>query len=115
MRLLQKTKAVKSKSTVCRKCICCGLIVEKEKLLRIVRTKEGELSIDPKGYAEGRGAYICINRDCIEKAFKKNSLERSFRAGIKREIKKRIFEEIREFERQKSGFADRNGDQGRQD
>ncbi len=115
MSLLQKTKAVKSKRTVSRKCTGCGLIVEKEKLLRIVRTKEGELSIDPEGYAEGRGAYICIDRECIEKAFKKNGLERSFRAGIKPEIKKRIFEEIREFERQKSGCADRNGDQSRQD
>lgn len=106
---------MKSKHTVSRKCTGCGLIFEKDKLLRIVRTGEGTLSVDKSGSARGRGAYICRNSDCIEKAFKKNGLERSYKIGISPELKERIFEEIREFERGKSSLADRDGDQGRKD
>ncbi len=101
---------MKSKRTVSRKCIGCGNIVGKTGLIRVVRSKEGKISPDIRGCAEGRGAYICPDPDCIERAFKKNGLERSFRTGIRADEKELIFKEIRELEREKSCRSDRDGD-----
>ena len=84
----------KSKTPVSRKCISCGKIIEKTGLLRIARNKDGNVSLDENGKSEGRGAYICLNAGCVEKAFKKNALERSFRTRIDAEQKKQLEEEI---------------------
>lgn len=65
-----------------RKCIGCGELKEKNSLVRIVRSKEGEISVDVTGKKNGRGAYICPNTDCLKKAFKKKGLDRSFKMTI---------------------------------
>ena len=80
-----------------RKCASCGLKREKASLIRIVRDKEGHVLYDRTGHAEGRGAYLCIAPDCIEKAEKKGSLERSFRSKIDPFDKEKLFEEIKKF------------------
>ncbi len=72
---------MKSKEPVRRKCVSCGEIRDKKDLIRIVRSKEGRVSLDIEGNKPGRGAYVC-STDCFERALKKNSLERSFRAKI---------------------------------
>ncbi|MBQ4482771.1 MAG: YlxR family protein [Lachnospiraceae bacterium] len=84
---------MKSKTVVFRKCVSCGKIKEKNGLFRIVRNKAGSVLLDKTGHEEGRGAYICRNKECFEKAFKKKALERSFRSGIEPEDKKRLIEE----------------------
>ncbi len=101
---------MKSKKVVCRKCTGCGLVVERDKLIKIVKDREGMLSLDESGNGKGRGAYICLNEECIEKAYKRNGLERSFRSGISEEKKTKLFKEIKEFERRKSGCTSGNGD-----
>ncbi len=101
---------MKSKKAICRKCTGCGLVVERDKLIKIVRNRDGKYSLDTDGNGKGRGAYICLKEECIEKAYKKNGLERSFRAGIGEDIKNQLFMEIREFERRKSGITSRDGD-----
>lgn len=53
-----------------RMCIACRCGKPKRELIRIVRTKEGALSIDKTGKAPGRGAYVCADQACIEKAKK---------------------------------------------
>jgi len=83
---------------VCRKCVSCRQIIEKSRLFRVVRDKEGNVSLDEKGCAEGRGAYICKDPSCIENAYRKNTLDRSFRAKIRTEDKERVFREISELE-----------------
>ncbi len=80
-----------------RRCASCGRITDKHSLLRVVRNKEGHTVFDKTLSMEGRGAYICREMACVEKAEKKNSLERSFRAKIDRSDKEKLFEEIREF------------------
>ena len=66
------------------KSICIGCNVQKNKsdLIRIVMNKEGNISIDKTGKANGRGAYICNNIECLEKAIKSKKLERSFERKI---------------------------------
>ena len=95
---------------VCRKCVSCGQIIEKSKLIRIIRNREGIVSLDKTGYAEGRGAYICREPSCIERSYRKNALERSFRAKIKTEDKERVFREISELEGRKGIVASGDGD-----
>ena len=63
-----------------RTCIGCNVQKNKSDLIRIVMNKEGNISIDKTGKANGRGAYICNNIECLEKAIKSKKLERSFEA-----------------------------------
>ena len=69
-----------------RKCIGCGEMKDKRTLVRIVRNKEGEISVDLMGKKPGRGAYICKDIECLEKAQKAKRLERAFSTKIEPEI-----------------------------
>ena len=69
-----------------RTCIGCGEKKDKKDLIRIVKDKEGNISIDKTGRANGRGAYICDKIDCLEKAIKSKKLEKSFEMKIEDEI-----------------------------
>ena len=62
--------------------IGCNVQKNKSDLIRIVMNKEGNISIDKTGKANGRGAYICNNIECLEKAIKSKKLERSFERKI---------------------------------
>ena len=59
---------------------------DKRELVRIVRNKEGEISVDLTGKKPGRGAYICKSIDCLNKAQKAKRLERAFSTAIEAEI-----------------------------
>lgn len=69
-----------------RKCLGCGEMIGKKGLIRIVRSKDGEISLDPTGKKSGRGAYICNDRECFETAVKKRSLERALKCQIPEEV-----------------------------
>ena len=69
-----------------RTCIGCNSQKNKNELIRIVKNKEGIISIDKTGKAQGRGAYICDNIECLEKAIKSKRLERTFDKKISDEI-----------------------------
>ncbi|MED0714422.1 YlxR family protein [Aeribacillus composti] len=64
----------KQKKIPMRKCVATGEMRPKKELVRIVRSKEGEVSVDLTGKKNGRGAYITLDKDCILKAKKKNVL-----------------------------------------
>ncbi len=74
-----------------RTCIGCNEVKLKKELIRIVKNKEGQILVDKTGKANGRGAYICDNIECLEKAIKTKKLERSFETQIGEEI----YEELR--------------------
>ena len=69
-----------------RKCLGCDEMIGKKGAVRIVRSKEGELSVDPTGKKAGRGAYICRSRECLELAKKGRKLERGLKCAIPDEI-----------------------------
>ncbi len=79
-----------------RKCLGCDEMIGKKGLLRVVKTKEGEISIDETGKKNGRGAYICRDMECFNKAQKKHSLERSLKCSISEEIYEKLRQEIEE-------------------
>lgn len=76
-----------------RMCVSCREAFPKEEVLRIVKNKEGEISIDLTGKSAGRGAYICKNKECIAKAKKNKALERAFKCNIEEDI----YSEIEEY------------------
>ena len=78
-----------------RRCTGCGELKDKKELIRVVRSPEGEFSIDTTGKAQGRGAYICRDVYCLSLAKKNHGLERSFRQKISDEVYTRLAEELR--------------------
>ena len=74
------------KSLPQRTCTVCGEKKNKNDLIRVVKDKDGNISIDKTGRANGRGAYICDNIECLEKAIKTRKLERTFETKISEEI-----------------------------
>lgn len=81
-----------------RKCSGCGEMKPKAELVRVVRSPEGDLSMDLTGRKAGRGAYVCHNIECLRIARKRKALERSFACAIPSEIYDRLEEEMMEGE-----------------
>lgn len=81
-----------------RKCTGCHEMKDKRQMIRVVKTKEGDLFIDKTGKANGRGAYICPSKACFEKAFSNKGLERSFKNKIPQETYDALKEAMNEFE-----------------
>ena len=69
-----------------RQCVGCREMKPKRKLIRVIRTSEDEILIDATGKKNGRGAYICPNRECLEKAVKNKGLECSLKISVPQEI-----------------------------
>ena len=69
-----------------RTCMGCNEKKDKKDLIRIVKNKDNEISIDRTGKKEGRGAYICDDVNCLEKVIKSKSLERVLEIPISKEI-----------------------------
>ena len=84
----------------------CNAQRPKRELVRVVRSPEGEISIDLRGKAPGRGAYLCPSAACLAKARKAKRLERTFEVPIPGEIYDRLTEEIQCAEQTAKGAAD---------
>jgi len=78
------------KSLPQRICIGCGEKRNKKELIRVVKNKYGEITIDKTRRANGRGAYLCDNINCLEKAIKNRRLEKSFEMKIEDEIYEKL-------------------------
>jgi uncharacterized protein len=86
-----------------RTCIGCGICTDKKMLIRVVRLPEGGAILDPAGKMNGRGAYLCRNPQCLEKAIKRKALARAFRAEVTKEIAEHLTEELREYLKEGTG------------
>jgi predicted RNA-binding protein YlxR (DUF448 family) len=69
-----------------RQCMGCREMKPKKELIRVVRGADGAVSLDFKGKAPGRGAYVCRSADCLKKAVKTRALERSLEIKIPEDI-----------------------------
>ncbi len=74
-----------------RTCMGCNTQKDKKQLIRIVKNKEGIISVDKTGKQEGRGAYLCDDIQCLEKVIKSKRLEKRLETKISEEI----YEELR--------------------
>jgi len=77
-----------------RQCLGCREMKPKRELIRVVRSPEGEISLDFKGKASGRGAYVCPDALCLKKAVKARALERAFSCQIPQEIYDKLNEQM---------------------
>lgn len=77
-----------------RMCTGCMEMKPKKELIRVVRNKEGEVSIDLTGKKSGRGAYICKDVNCLQKSFKTRRLEKNLEATISEELFDKLKEEV---------------------
>lgn len=77
-----------------RQCLGCREMKPKKELIRVVRAPDGGISLDFRGKAQGRGAYVCPNRDCLKKAIKSKSIERAFETAVPEEIYNQLAEQM---------------------
>ena len=77
---------MKQKKTPERLCLGCNVSKDKRDLIRVVKTKTGEIFLDKTGKANGRGAYICNDAACLEKAIKTGRISRSLAVEIPAEV-----------------------------
>ncbi len=69
-----------------RQCVGCREMKPKKELVRVVKSPEGVISMDLRGKAPGRGAYICRDAACLQRAIKSKALERGFGTAIPQEV-----------------------------
>lgn len=77
---------MKTKKIPMRMCLGCGGMKPKRELIRVVKSKDGEISLDLTGRKSGRGAYICKDIECFKKARKARRFEKTFSCQISDEI-----------------------------
>lgn len=77
-----------------RQCLGCREMKPKKELIRVVRSPEGEVSLDFKGKKPGRGAYLCPQQDCLTKAKKAKALERAFGASLPADLYDALAQEM---------------------
>ncbi len=77
---------MKTRKIPLRMCVGCREMKDKRELIRVVRSPEGEISLDPTGKKPGRGAYICRQGECLQRAIKQRQLERQLQAAMTPEV-----------------------------
>ena len=85
---------VRPKRVPLRMCSGCGEHKPKKELVRVVKSPEGEISLDLTGRKPGRGAYICPQADCLKAARKARRLERAFECAIPSAVYDQMEEEL---------------------
>ena len=80
-----------------RHCVGCGNGFPKKDLIRVVKDKDGNVSLDFTGKKSGRGAYICKNPDCFKKAVKAKRFESHLEASIPDEVYEKLAAELNEY------------------
>ena len=87
-----------AKKVPLRQCVGCGEMKGKRDMMRVLKTAENEICLDITGKKNGRGAYVCKSRECLQKARKNKGLERSFKMSIPGEVYDTLEEEFNKLE-----------------
>ena len=77
-----------------RKCVGCQEMKSKKEMMRVLKTSENTFELDATGKKNGRGAYVCCSKECLEKAMKNKGLERSFKQAIPKEVYETLKKEM---------------------
>lgn len=85
---------MKQRKVPLRKCTGCQEMKNKKELIRIVKSEDGSFLIDNTGKKAGRGAYICKNIECLEKAVKSKGLEHSFKTSVPKDVYEKLKSEL---------------------
>jgi predicted RNA-binding protein YlxR (DUF448 family) len=85
---------LKNKKIPMRRCVGCMNSKPKKELIRIITTAEGDIKVDTTGKANGRGVYLCLNKDCITAARKKKVIARDLQIEDKENKLNQLYEEL---------------------
>ncbi|HAB01129.1 MAG TPA: DUF448 domain-containing protein [Ruminococcaceae bacterium] len=77
-----------------RMCTGCSQMKPKKELIRVVRSPEGEISLDETGKKSGRGAYLCPDAECLKKAVKSRRLDRTLQCTVPEEVYRSLEEQL---------------------
>ena len=86
-----------------RMCVACRSHIEKNNLIRIIKTSGGNLAVDKTKKADCRGAYLCNSVKCLELALKKKAFERTFKMPVGEQLTESIRQEVKQFEASNGG------------
>ena len=81
-----------------RQCVGCGEMKGKKEMIRVLKTAEGDVTLDLTGRKNGRGAYLCHSAECMKKARKNKGLERSLKMSIPEEVYGKLEKEVEAYE-----------------
>ncbi len=95
-----------NKSRPMRQCVGCREMKDKRSLIRVVKTPNDEIKIDSTGKMSGRGAYICQDEACLQRAIKSKGLEKSLKVAISDEVKEELLAMLAGLS---AGVGDENG------
>ncbi len=85
---------MKPKKIPMRMCVGCREMKPKKELIRVVRAPDGSVSMDPVGKKPGRGAYVCRNAACLQRAIKQRQLERQLEVQLTEEVAAQLRQEL---------------------
>ncbi|MFD1394835.1 RNase P modulator RnpM [Kroppenstedtia eburnea] len=85
---------MKQRKVPMRKCVASQEMFPKKELVRVVRTPDNEIRIDPTGKKSGRGAYVCAKEEYVDLAKKKKALDRALKTKVGEEVYERLREYI---------------------
>src|SRR5699024_2195095 len=94
----RRKDAKMSKKIPVRRCVGCQEMKGKKEMIRVIRTPEGDFLLDATGKKNGRGAYLCPSRECLDKARKNKGLERSFKQAIPKEVYEALEKEMEDID-----------------
>lgn len=86
-----------TKKVPLRQCIGCGEMKSKKEMIRILKTETEGIVLDATGRKNGRGAYVCPDVACFQKAVKNKGLERSFKMPVPKEVYEALEKEMEQF------------------
>lgn len=81
-----------------RKCVGCGEMKSKKEMMRVLKTAENEIVLDTTGRKNGRGAYLCFSKECLQNVAKNRGLERSLKMAIPKEVYESLEREFENIE-----------------
>lgn len=81
-----------------RKCVGCGEMKNKKEMMRVLKTAENEIVLDTTGRKNGRGAYLCFCKECLQNAAKNRGLECSLKVAIPKEVYESLEREFEKIE-----------------
>ena len=97
---MQPQKNMKTRNKIpMRQCTGCREMKSKKEMIRVLKTAEEEIILDATGKKNGRGAYLCFSRECLDKAIKNHGLERSLKAAVPQEVYENLKKEFESIEK----------------
>ena len=96
---------MKTRKTPMRMCVGCREMKDKRELIRVVRSPEGEISLDPTGKKAGRGAYVCRRGECLRKAIRQRQLERQLQSSMSETVHDALLAEMEKLSAEESEWT----------